>query len=1326
MDRKKVCKKSSAKKKMMSIEFKREILEKHEQGVRDVDLSRQYGRSTSMICSVLKRKESIKSVTPAKGLTIISKLRTSLHENMEKLLMVWVTEKQLQGDTLTQTIICEKARAIYGDLLKQTPQTSIDEASEESFKASRGWFENFKKRSGIHSVVTHGEAASSDMKAAEDYIKTFSDLIKAQGYISQQVFNCDETGLFWKKMPNRTYITAEEKMIPGHKPMKDRLTLALCANASGDCKIKPLLVYHSENPRAFKSHKILKEKLQVMWRSNPKAWVTRKFFVEWVNLVFGPTVKKYLQGNNLPVQALLFLDNAPAHPPNFEDDILEELKFIKVLYLPPNTTLILQPMDQQTWLGVTTKTLTSAWKKLWPEAVAERIYEELEPGVSVEEEIVSLGKSMGLEVEERDVNELIEEHTQELTTEEIQELQSQQHTEVMQVIGFEESVEEVISTSEIKEILGMWERVSQFVEKNTQKRLQQGKSIEMLHRATTRFIADRVPDGAKLGMVKFSTDASVVSPLTKVDNTTRVRLLSQIPNSVNGWTAIGKALNTGLKVLGPQSQGGMIVLVTDDKENRGPSIVDVTPSIQKAGVTVNAVAFGDRASIKLEQLIKATDGVGFHFDRTEKTLAKIDMAFLSSMTSQYDVKEQPVTVKDCARAANSLVLDSILHHLHGYLPPETPSSWLQARLVRFVWGTSRVSWIPRRILARPVSECGVGLLDIASQLRLDGLKGVQGSLCGAANRYSWLICSRALVRGEDHRPAEIGDPPIIGLTSQRARRVLDSARVQEHPVAELAARWISTVDVRHSIPLADLRRNCFSRHDADVALRLALHALPHPDHPASRPVRSLLREVFASCEVSLDLQAWLFGVGLHPKAVKFTSVAKATIFKYYLGLEVLNERASVNPRSPTLRSFSIDSQLGARTTVIFISPTINQVQVRLMSPLGRRYEAGSPEYLFDQANQQIKIIFLKAESGRWFAEIRASKFSDVSWVVTSEPKNPKNQPVRIKSWIGDLELTFPTVARVYAQVSRDYEPVLGARIVATIDRPMGSLVDIVLLDNGVGADGTRDDGIYTAYFTQFNGNGRYSVVARAVNSGQAGVRIKRRFQQSRSPPLPKPSHPFEKESTTRFPLEDFTCREDELPEEDPRNLLEDFERSAFTGAFRVQAFPKDGMVKDVFPPFPVTDLRVTKIDGDEVSLRWTSPVSSIEVRFGENFKTLLKNFTSSKMVVEKDLVNGTLDPPPPGHYHEISIKVPISLEEPKTVFFAVVGVDKSGKRAESFSIFPANLGKLCRDPYNFTLVWKIWVAIILLVAVISIVFVIIYSRRRRQKDKTSSVASSNS
>lgn len=82
---------------------------------------------------------------------------------------------------------------------------------------------------------------------------------------------------------------AEEKRIPGHKPMKDRLTFTLCTNASSNCKIKLLLVYHLENHRAFKSRKILKEKLQVMWRVNPRVWITRQFFVDWVNLVLALT-----------------------------------------------------------------------------------------------------------------------------------------------------------------------------------------------------------------------------------------------------------------------------------------------------------------------------------------------------------------------------------------------------------------------------------------------------------------------------------------------------------------------------------------------------------------------------------------------------------------------------------------------------------------------------------------------------------------------------------------------------------------------------------------------------------------------------------------------------------------------------------------------------------------------------------------------------------------------------------------------------------------------------------------------------------------------------
>ena len=90
----------------------------------------------------------------------------------------------------------KKARRLHDDLVKKYPGTSGD---TDVFKASRRWFEKFKKRSGIHSVVRHGEAAIANQKAAVEFVQDFSDYVKANGFIPQQVFNCGETGLFWKK-----------------------------------------------------------------------------------------------------------------------------------------------------------------------------------------------------------------------------------------------------------------------------------------------------------------------------------------------------------------------------------------------------------------------------------------------------------------------------------------------------------------------------------------------------------------------------------------------------------------------------------------------------------------------------------------------------------------------------------------------------------------------------------------------------------------------------------------------------------------------------------------------------------------------------------------------------------------------------------------------------------------------------------------------------------------------------------------------------------------------------------------------------------------------
>ena len=76
---------------------------------------------------------------------------------------------------------------------------------------------------------------------------------------------------FYKAIPSRTYLISDESKVSaqGTKQLKakDRLTVIVCTNASGTCKIPPAVIGKAKKPRCFR-----RNPPQLPYYSQASAW----------------------------------------------------------------------------------------------------------------------------------------------------------------------------------------------------------------------------------------------------------------------------------------------------------------------------------------------------------------------------------------------------------------------------------------------------------------------------------------------------------------------------------------------------------------------------------------------------------------------------------------------------------------------------------------------------------------------------------------------------------------------------------------------------------------------------------------------------------------------------------------------------------------------------------------------------------------------------------------------------------------------------------------------------------------------------------------------
>uniref|UniRef100_A0A8C0GBP3 VWFA domain-containing protein n=1 Tax=Chelonoidis abingdonii TaxID=106734 RepID=A0A8C0GBP3_CHEAB len=363
---------------------------------------------------------------------------------------------------------------------------------------------------------------------------------------------------------------------------------------------------------------------------------------------------------------------------------------------------------------------------------------------------------------------------------------------------------------------------------------------------------------------------------------------------------------------------------------------------------------------------------------------------------------------------------------------------------------------------------------------------------------------------------------------------------------------------------------------------------------------------------------------------------------------------------------TVDSTVGKDTFFVVTWDGITSPpDILLRDPKGKEYRTLN----FTVSNLNLRTARLSiagtAEVGDWLYWIQNNHTAPqvISMIVTSRAASLAVPPVTVKAHMNKDTNNFPNPMVIYAEVSQGFLPVLGATVMATVEQETGSAVELKLLDDGSGADITKNDGIYSKYFTSFKGNGRYNLKVHIQGRNQT-VRLGRRQSQA----LYVPGYIENGEIKMNVPRP-------EVSDDEIQAKLGSFNRVATGGSFVVSNVPSGGTT-DVFPPCKITDLEA-QFEEDKIHLSWTAPGNDLDegqadryiIKMSESFLDLRNTFDNATSVNTSSLV-----PNPAGTKESFQFKPEnVTIENGTIIYFAIRAIDNAFLTSEVSNIVQAAL-----------------------------------------------------
>ncbi|UYV80132.1 hypothetical protein LAZ67_18001789 [Cordylochernes scorpioides] len=173
---------------------KLDVLSDIKKGLSYTTIMQKYKISKTTVYDIKKSELKLTKFVDSteKDVKKFSQVKNPLYENVDKAVNIWYESQRLSGVP------------IRGIELQTAASHFASKLNNPTFKASGGWLSRYRARHNLKNKKVVGEALSADEDAANRFKDDFHKLMTDEKYEQFQIYNADETGVYWKSLPDNS------------------------------------------------------------------------------------------------------------------------------------------------------------------------------------------------------------------------------------------------------------------------------------------------------------------------------------------------------------------------------------------------------------------------------------------------------------------------------------------------------------------------------------------------------------------------------------------------------------------------------------------------------------------------------------------------------------------------------------------------------------------------------------------------------------------------------------------------------------------------------------------------------------------------------------------------------------------------------------------------------------------------------------------------------------------------------------------------------------------------------------------------------------------